>query len=379
MDSLMNAFDGVQQWLFETVVQPLAFTSGLGNFLEDAYEGTGWLLVGLVQLVVMMLLIAPLQRWRPVEPVSDRPAIRVDVLYTLIHRLGLFRLVFFFTLMPLLDDAVGWLRVHGVPTFHLDDLWPGVTDQAVVSFLLYLVAMDFFDYWLHRGQHRFEWWWRLHALHHSQRQMTMWSDNRNHLLDDVIRDVLLVTLAQLIGVAPGQFVAIVAITQLSESLHHANLRLWFGRLGERLWVSPRFHRRHHSVGIGHEKQIKRGEANPSAAGPSQGANTPSGGSAVHEVTSVGAQHLSAAGPSQGASAPPGGSAVHEVTSVGANSLGGCNFGVLLPWWDMLFGTANFELRYDPTGIRDQVEQGRDYGRGFWAQQWLGLKRLAGKA
>jgi len=30
-------------------------------------------------------------------------------------------------------------------------------------------------------------------------------------------------------------------------------------------------------------------------------------------------------------------------------------------------------------VRDQVEQGRDYGAGFWAQQWLGLKRLAGKA
>ena len=41
------------------------------------------------------------------------------------------------------------------------------------------------------------------------------------------------------------------------------------------------------------------------------------GSAVHEVTSVGAS--SAAGPSQGASAPLGGSAVHEVTSVGATA------------------------------------------------------------
>ena len=59
--------------------------------------------------------------------------------------------------------------------------------------------------------------------------------------------------------------------------------------------------------------------------------------------------------------------------------GGHNFGVLLPWWDVLFGTANFEQRYDPTGIRDQVEQSRDYGRGFWSQQWLGLKRLVGKA
>jgi len=54
----------------------------------------------------------------------------------------------------------------------------------------------------------------------------------------------------------------------------------------------------------------------SAAGPSQGAKAPSGGSAVHTVTSVGAD-MSAAGPSQGAKAPSGGSAVHAVTSVGA--------------------------------------------------------------
>lgn len=317
MDFFVDAFDAVHQWLFETLVQPLVFAIGLGNRLEDAYSGTGWLLVGLLQLAVMLAVIAPLQRWRPVEPVRDRAAIRVDVVYTLIHRLGLVRLVLFFTLMPLLDDLIGQLRVWGLPTFHLDHLWPGVSDLPLVSLLIYLVVMDFFDYWLHRGQHSFEWWWRLHALHHSQRQMTMWSDNRNHLLDDLIRDLLLVTVAQFIGVAPGQFVAIVAITQLSESFQHANLRLWFGRWGERLWVSPRFHRRHHSIGIGHET--------------------------------------------------PG------------MKLGGCNFGVLLPWWDMLFGSANFEQRYDPTGIRDQVEQGRDYGRGFWAQQWLGLKRLAGRA
>ncbi|MFX9619248.1 sterol desaturase family protein, partial [Acinetobacter baumannii] len=77
---------------------------------------------------------------------------------------------------------------------------------------------------------------------HSQRAMTMWSDNRNHLLDDVIRDVLIAFTARAIGVPPGQFVALVAVTQLVESFSHANLRLDFGWLGERLLVSPRFHR-----------------------------------------------------------------------------------------------------------------------------------------
>lgn len=318
MDSLENFFSWIQQGLFETVVQPAMFALGLGNLLEDGYEATAWFMAGVIQIVILLAVIGPLQRWRPVEPVTDRVTIRTDILYTLIHRLGVFRIALFFTLEPWFDEAFGMLRTAGFGTFHLDQLWPGVTDKAVVSLLIYLVVFDFVAYWTHRGQHQLEWWWRLHSLHHAQRQMTMWSDNRNHLLDDVIADIIVVLVAQLIGVAPGQFIAIVALTQLSESFQHANLRLWFGHIGERLWVSPRFHRLHHSIGIGHE-------------------------------------------------------------SHGPTTLGGHNFGVLLPWWDMLFGTANFEQRYDPTGIRDQVEKQRDYGRGFWSQQWLGLKRLVGRA
>jgi len=320
MDWFGDYFSAAQQWLFEAAVQPAMFALGMGNLLEDAYDATAWFMVGMIQVVILLALIGPLQRWRPVEPVTDRATIRTDVLYTLIHRLGLFRLVLFFALDPWFDEAFGALRTAGYGTFHLDQLWPGVTDHAVVSLLIYLVVFDFVAYWTHRGQHQIEWWWRLHSLHHAQRQMTMWSDNRNHLLDDVIVDFIVVLVAQLIGVPPGQFIAIVAFTQLSESFQHANVRIWFGRIGERLWVSPRFHRLHHSIGIG-----------------------------------------------------------HETIKAERTVLGGHNFGVLLPWWDVLFGTANFEQRYDSTGVRDQVEAKRDYGRGFWSQQWIGLKRLFGKA
>jgi sterol desaturase/sphingolipid hydroxylase (fatty acid hydroxylase superfamily) len=317
MQTLDDLFALAQQWLFESAIEPAMFALGQGHLLEDGYAASGWLLVGLLQIAVLLVVIAPLQRWRPVEPVTDRAAIRTDVLYTLIHRLGLFRVTLFFLVEPLTDALFGTLRVAGFGTFHLDQLWPGVTDRAVVSFAIYLVVFDGAEYWIHRAQHRFSWWWSLHSLHHAQRQMTMWSDNRNHLLDDLLRDTLLVVLAQLIGVAPGQFVALVALTQLSESLQHANVRLWFGRVGERLWVSPRFHRMHHGMATG-----RQGRAAPAPAG-------------------------------------------------------GHNYGVLLPWWDILFRTANFEQRYDPTGVRDQVELGRDYGRGFWRQQWLGVKRLFG--
>ncbi|MFN5049950.1 sterol desaturase family protein [Roseateles sp.] len=317
MDALIESFDAAHQWLFEQLLQPLMFALGLGNLLADGYAATGWLLVGIIQIVVMLTAFRALERWRPVEPVSDPAAVRVDVIYTLIHRLGLVRVAMFFAVEPLWDLISGQMRLAGVPSFQLDAIWPGVSDIPWVSFLLYLVLFDFVNYWLHRAQHQFHWWWQLHALHHSQRQMTLWSDNRNHLLDDVLIDAVFVLLARFVGVEPGQFVALVALSQLLESLSHANVRLWFGPVLERVLVSPRFHRRHHAIGIGHESEGGRG------------------------------------------------------------TLGGCNFAVLFPIWDQLFGTADWQLRFDPTGIRDQLpeEGARDYGRGFWSQQWLGLRRL----
>ncbi|MFT3820972.1 MAG: sterol desaturase family protein [Rubrivivax sp.] len=316
---LTNAFGDVQQWLFERAVQPLMFQWGLGNLLEDGYRATGWLLVGLLQIAVMLVVFGALERWRPVERITDRASIRVDVIYTLLHRLGLVRLALFFTVDPLWDLLIGKLHVWGLPGVSLDALWPGVTDVPVVSFVLYLLLFDLVEYGLHRAQHHTRWWWQLHAVHHSQRQMTMWSDDRNHLLDDLIHDGVFVLVALLVGIAPTQFVAVVALTQLVESLSHANVRLSFGPLLSRVLVGPQYHRLHHRIGLGHE-------------------------------------------------------------SGGAGTLGGHNFAVLFPVWDLLFGTARFDGRYEPTGIRDQLpdEGARDYGRGFWAQQWLGLKRLAGR-
>jgi sterol desaturase/sphingolipid hydroxylase (fatty acid hydroxylase superfamily) len=303
---LGEAFSNAQRALFEPLA-PLLFEWGWGHMLEDAYAACGWFMMGLLQVTLMLLVITPLQRWRPLEPLADRGAVRGDVIYTLVHRLGLFRLGLFFALDPVFLHLFGALRAQGLPTWHLDQIWPGVTDQALVSFLIYLVAFDFLAYWIHRAQHRSRRWWALHALHHSQRQMTLWSDNRNHVVDDIAVDCLLVLAAQLIGVGPQQFMILIAITQLSESLQHANMRLSAGPLVSRLWVTPRFHRAHHSIESG--------------------------------------EH---------------------------------NYGVLLPWWDMLFGTARFDLGLGPTGVMDQITRGRDYGHGLWAQQRLGLLRLIGK-
>lgn len=315
--ALQSAFDAAQTGLFEAVVQPVLYAAGWMAHVEEAYAATEWFLLGVVQVTLLYAVLRPLEARFPAERWADRRGTGVDVLYTLLHRLGGFPLLVFLLLTPAVEAATRALRAAGFTPFALDDLWPGVTDVPLVSFVLYLVVLDFVDYWLHRGQHRWRWWWALHALHHSQRKMSFWTDNRNHLLDDLILDAVKAAVALAIGVEPSQFVGLIIATRVLQSLQHANLAWSLGPLG-RVVVSPLFHRRHHAIGVGHE-------------GPA----------------------------------------------------GGCNFAVLFPVWDLLFGTADWRRQIEPTGIRDQLPQplgaARDYGAGFWAQQWLGLKRMVGAA
>ncbi len=314
-DSLQRVFDTVQTTLFEALVQPLIYRMGWMAHLEDAYGATEWFLLGVIQVVALYAILRPLEARFPAERWDDRRGIGVDVLYTLLHRLGLVPLAAFLLLTPLFEQLAQGLRAVDFTPFALDAVWPGVSDVPWVSFCLYLVVLDFVDYWLHRGQHAWRWWWALHALHHAQRKMSFWTDDRNHLLDDLIIDVVKAAIALAIGVEPGQFVALLIATRVLQSLQHANLGWTLGPVG-RVIVSPVFHRRHHAIGYGHEGR-------------------------------------------------------HQ----------GCNFAVLFPLWDMLFGTADYRPDIEATGIRDQLPapagQERDYGRGFWAQQWLGLKRMVG--
>ncbi|PUA16554.1 sterol desaturase family protein [Glaciimonas sp. PCH181] len=318
IDGLINVFSVVQAWLFQAVVQPLMFHIGLSAYIEDAFDGVEWFLIGICELTVLFIILRPLEAMIPVHAFTDRRARWTDFLYTVIQRLGAFSILIFFLIDPVVAEVTEWFHLEGVHPFNLENLWPGVTDRPLITFLVYLVVLDFCDYWYHRAQHGFGWLWGLHSLHHSQQNMNLWTDDRNHLLDELIRDIFMALIAIAIGVEPSQYVLLVAASRMLQSLQHANVRIHFGKIGDALVVSPRFHRWHHAVGIGHE-------------------------------------------------------------SKGKGSLGGHNYGVLFSFWDVLFRTAFFGQTFEHTGIRDQLPapdgKARNYGRGFWEQQWLGLKRM----
>ena len=303
---MLNLFDRAAGWLQETVVIPLLYNVGLMAWEDTSFGWSLFAVYGLAQVLLTFAICLPLERWRPVETWPDSKAVWVDVLYTLVARVGLLPLVTYVLFYQLQVALNGWLTDRGWVPPTLERLFPFLLGQPVITFVLYVLILDCTEYWRHRLSHRFGWWYALHSLHHAQRQMTFWSDDRNHLVDEVIAFTWFMAIALLIGIPPLQFPLAVLVLRFLESLSHANTRIQFGWLGERLLVSPRFHRAHHGV-----------------------------------------------------------------LAAGQRS---CNYGAIFPYWDMLFGTADFSRAYARTGDPSAEEA---MHTGSWAQQQMaGLRRMA---
>ena len=300
-----DPFDLIAGWFHETVLIPVLYNLGLMRWEDLAHGWALFAVYGAVQVVLTLAICMPLERWRPVERWPDANAVAVDIFYTVLSRVGLLPLVTFVLFYKAQVALNGWITDQGWVPPTLEHLVPSLLGHSVVTFVLYAVILDCADYWRHRVSHGVRWWWALHSLHHAQRQMTFWSDDRNHVLDDVIAFVWFGVIALAIGVPPLQFPLLVLVLRFVESLSHANARIWFGTVGERLLISPRFHRAHHG--------------------------------------------LMAFGPRS------------------------CNYGAVLPWWDMLFGTADFSRDHVATGDPTADEA---MATGSWAaQQRAGLRRF----
>ncbi len=301
----MDPFSTAAGWLAENALIPLLYRFDMMQWEEIGY---GWLLValyGIAQVLLMLAVCWPMERFARLEHWPDNRAVGVDIFYTLLNRIGVMPLVTFVLFYQLQVWLNGALTDHGYVPPTLESVFPWLMGRQGISLIIYVLILDCADYWRHRLSHRFAWWYALHSVHHAQKQMTFWSDDRNHVLDDAIAFVWFLALGLLIGIPPMQFPIVILVLRFLESMSHANARVGFGRLGERLLISPRFHRAHHGI---------------LAAGQTS-----------------------------------------------------CNYGATFPFWDVLFGTADFSRAYAQTG--DPSAPAAMVSGSWMQQQVAGVVRL----
>ena len=143
--------------------------------------------------------------------------------------------------LALLQLGRGWL----------DGVVPGGFRLAVRSQPWWLQAIevillsDFFVYWGHRLQHRCEFLWRFHSVHHSAEHLDWLAAHREHPLDTVYTMGLINLPAFLVGFPLETIAGLLAIRGMWAIYIHSNVRLPIGPLRV-LIGAPELHHWHHS-------------------------------------------------------------------------------------------------------------------------------------
>jgi sterol desaturase/sphingolipid hydroxylase (fatty acid hydroxylase superfamily) len=249
MPDVFHLWSHLVAMLSQHAVIPLLTLLHLNGLAGDPHEIAASLLIATLQLCIIGFVFRPLETLLPAEKWTDRRLTRVDFQYTLMMLVGIFPLFSYLVLTPIAN-------YFGGPDTNTDASssplaithWlPGLKNYPLALFLFYYVVYDFVYYWMHRMQHALPWWWALHSMHHSQRQMSCWTNDRGSLVDGFLQSMVLATVGIVMGVEPDQFAWLMLLGELVQNFSHANTRLGFGPVFGRLFVDPPFHRLHHMV------------------------------------------------------------------------------------------------------------------------------------
>ncbi len=208
---------------------------GSGNLGRVLAAGRAELVAPAVAVVVAVMMVC--ERIWPAERrrlLAGGPA--HDAAYLVLH------IAVVVPLMTLLSMAFGTLMVSHASWMELNGTngWP-----RPLLLGLTLVLMDGGNWVAHWADHRLRPLWRLHALHHSQEELSVLTSFRAHPLSH-LAGFLLATIPVVVLVGNRQMAPVLITGYVClGTLTHANVSWSFGPIGK-IIVSPAYHRLHHS-------------------------------------------------------------------------------------------------------------------------------------
>jgi sterol desaturase/sphingolipid hydroxylase (fatty acid hydroxylase superfamily) len=225
------AVAGVATWLSWRAWISLG-TTGVGSSISAGrYELAGPAVLGFVTLVLVVEQVWPAER----RPLLARGHL-LDVTY----------LVFYVTLVVPLVVLIGTgsagLLARLAPWLVLPRV-PGVPGWCFI--VLAVLGIDAVDWLAHLGNHKITGLWRLHAVHHSQEELSILTTYRAHPLVHVsfLLSAIPILAIESNAVTPA---AVLTAYACLGALPHANVRWTYGLVG-RVLISPAYHRLHHAA------------------------------------------------------------------------------------------------------------------------------------
>lgn len=119
---------------------------------------------------------------------------------------------------------------------------------SIVEIILTLIVFDFAIYWQHRLSHKWNWFWQMHSVHHSDASLDFTSAVRFHPLEILVSGFYKLLLISLLGPSVVSFLIYEILLSSFALFNHSNINLpkaWDTKL-RKVFVTPNMHYPHHS-------------------------------------------------------------------------------------------------------------------------------------
>jgi len=120
-------------------------------------------------------------------------------------------------------------------------------DDGLIKWLLAFAFFDLAIYLWHVASHKFEFLWRFHKVHHSDKSFNVSTGFRFHVFDLLLEIVYKSIFVVVIGVDAYLVLSIEIIELFFIFFHHANLRVANEEAISQFIITPSLHRTHHST------------------------------------------------------------------------------------------------------------------------------------
>jgi sterol desaturase/sphingolipid hydroxylase (fatty acid hydroxylase superfamily) len=197
--------------------------------------------IALYLVIPFLLFLEFLFPCNPKQPLIGKGFLQDAVWYAIDTPLSLlFLLPVIGFLRGLFEQYLGFLTLGNAT------VWP-----AYLQLTAALLLAEFLFWFNHFVRHKIRTLWLFHAVHHSQKELNVFTDDRVHIVDMLIGSLLTFVPFFIFHVSNLYAVALIGIYKpIHNRFIHANLKINLGWLGW-LFTSPQFHRIHHSVEPAH--------------------------------------------------------------------------------------------------------------------------------
>ena len=241
--SLFNILRGRARWLAFSSFTLVLLTLALGGHAVPVrdfpdgtpYVGLDWFILDLLGSTLVFVFIEKLFALRREQPVF-RAEWQTDFQHFVVNHmlvgfllLATNQMVHRFFGWAVRDGVQGWVQALPFPA----------------ALLLILLTADVVQYWAHRALHEVPLLWRLHAVHHSAKNMDWLAGSRLHVLEVLLMRTLVLAPILVLGFGKDVVDAYIVIVGFQAVFNHANVSVRLGPL-RHVFVTPNFHHWHHA-------------------------------------------------------------------------------------------------------------------------------------